>query len=315
MLFVKHLLDHVKDTLGGGAIPGNIDPLGIVNQAGEHLHSMHAWRWAQGRSTLLNLRGTVSGTAAAWTTATNTLTLASAFTDYTFLSGDEIEITDGGSGATEGFVEVASRTSANAVVLSTSISGSNQTGISFTLQPQSIDLPDDVRDIIAIQGTGQTRYGVTLTTLEEVLRVRESVGANDSHWYAAVSYVGSPPTPILEIAPGSGSNALGALRMFYRARWGRISTDTTTIDVPAFMDALLLQVVRAFARGYVREDAGSLSARLEEIHQGPVFRAAVKSDGAIQPHFGTLRNGIERWRRRGEVSDWHELYDRVQGPS
>lgn len=312
MLFVKHLLDHVKDTLGGGSVPGNIDPLGIVNQAGEHLHSMHAWKWAQGRSTLLNLRGTVTGTAASWD-GTSTLTDSGAFTNYTFVSGDEIEITDG-TGVTTGFYEVSSRTSANAIVLAADI-GASASDVAYTLQPYSIDLPDDVRDIIAIQGTGQTRYGVTLTTLDEVLRCRETSGPNDSHWYAAVAYVGSPPTPILEIAPGAGSNATGALRMFYRARWARISTDTTTIDVPAFIEALLLQVLRAFVRGYVREDAGSLSARLEEIHAGPIFRAAVRSDGAIQLYFGQIRNGIERWRQRGESSDWHETQYRISGPS
>lgn len=314
-LIVKHLLDHMQDTLGGGALPGNLDKVGILNQAGEHLHSMHPWKWAQGRTTLLNLRGTVTGTAAAWTTATNTLTLASAFTDYTFVDGDEIQITDGGSGATEGFVEVASRTSANAIVLASSISGSNQTGISFTLQPLSVDLPDDTREIIAIRGTGSNRYAVTLTSLEEILRVREDFSVNDAHWYGAISYVGSPPSPILEIAPGSGANQIGALRMFYRARWARLSSDSTTVEVPEFMEALLIQLARAFARGYVREDQASLSVRLAEIQSGPAFIAAVKSDGAIQPYFGTLQNGIDRWRTRRESSNWVETTSRIAGPN
>jgi len=312
-LHVKHLLDHMQDTLGGGSVPGSLDKMGILNQAGEHLHSMHPWKWAQGRTTLLNLRGTVSGTDAAWTTSTLTLTESGAFTDYTWVAGDEIEIT-AGSG-TEGFYEVASRTSANAIVLASSLSGSNQTDIDFTLQPYSIDLPDDVRDIIAIHGTGIARQHVTLTTLAEVLRIREETSTNDAHWYAALSYVGSPPTPILEIAPGAGSNATGALRMFYRSRWARLSTDSTLVDVPAFMEALLVQVVRAFTRGIVREDGGSLDMRLRDIHSGPVFAAAARSDGAIQPYTGTLKNGISRWRRRGVGSGWVEAVDRISGPS
>jgi hypothetical protein len=312
-LVTKHLLDHAQDALGGGSIPSNLDTISLINQAGEHLHSMHPWRWAQGRSTLLNLRGEISGTAATWTTATNTLTLASAFTNYTFVDGDEIEITSGSG--TEGFYEIASRTSANAIVLASSLSGSNQTDIAFTLRPYSIDLPDDVRDVIAIKGTGSNRYAVTLTSLAEVLRVREDSGTNDAHWYAAISYVGSPPTPILEIAPGAGSNVTGALRMFYRARWARLSSDSATVDVPEFLEALLTQIVRAFARGYVREDQASLSMRLAEIQAGPIFMAAVKSDGAIQPYFGTLRNGIDRWRTRSESSNWRETTSRISGPS
>lgn len=310
-LHVKHLLDHMQDTLGGGSVPGSLDKMGILNQAGEHLHSMHPWKWAQGRTTLLNLRGTITGTAGSFD-GTSTLTESGKFTNYTFVTGDEIEIT-GGTGVTEGFYEVASRTSANAIVIPDI--GSSSSNVAYTLQPYSIDLPDDVRDIIAIHGTGTLRQHVTLTTMAEVLRIREETSTNDAHWYAALSYVGSPPTPILEIAPGAGSNATGALRMFYRSRWARLSTDSTLVDVPSFMEALLVQVVRAFTRGIVREDGGSLDARLRDIHAGPVFAAAAKSDGAIQPYTGTIKNGISRWRRRGVVSGWHETVDRIAGPS
>ena len=312
VLLVKSLLDHMRDTLGGGEFPPNLDQVNVLNQAGEHLHSMHPWRWAQGRSSLLNLRGTVTGSNATWTTATNTLTLASAFTDYTFVDGDEIEITDGSG--TEGFYEVASRTSANAIVLASSLSASNQTDIDFTLQPYSIDLPDDLRDIISIQGTDSLRR-ITLTTLDEVSRARESSGPNTFGWYGAVSYVGSPPSPILEIGPGSTSNETGALRLFYRARWLTLRTDSTTIDVPEFMEALLVQVARAFARGYVREDQGSLSARLEEIHAGPIFRTAKNSDGNVQPFYGKLEGGgPDIWRRRQRSGEFNEILNRVSPP-
>lgn len=308
---VKHLLDHMRSTLAGGSMPRSLDEIGILNQAGEHLYSMHAWRFSQGRSALLNLRGTVSATAATWTSGTLTLSKTGAFTDYTFVEGDEVEITDG-TGVTTGFYEVASRTSANAIVLSSSI-GSTASDVAFTLQPYSVDLPDDTRDIIAIRGTGATRNHVTLTSLAEVLRVREDTGTNDAHWYASLSYAGTPPTPILEIAPGSSSNSAGALRMFYRSRWSRLTTDSTTVDVPEYIEPLIVGLVRAFARGYVREDQASLDARLSEIHAGPVFAAARKSDGAIQPYIATTRNGIERWRGTS-VSSWHETTSRISGP-
>mgnify|MGYP003579071396 CR=1 FL=1 len=310
-LIVKHVLDHMEDTLGGGSVPANLDAVGILNQAGEHLHSMHAWRWAQGRSTLLSLRGTITGTDAAWTAASRTLTLASAFTDYTFVEGDEIQIT-GGSG-TEGFYEIESRTSANAIVLATSLSASNQTDIDFTIQPYSIDLPDDLRDIISIVRTDGTARHLTLTSLEEVLRVREDTGANDFHWYAAISYVGNPPTPILEIAPGAGSAVTGAFRMFYRARWQRLTNDSTHVAIPEFCETLYLQIARAFARGYVREDQGSLDARLQEIQLGPVFLAAKRSDGSIQPSVGKLSGGGPASHRRPH-SDFYETVSRINPP-
>lgn len=311
-VIVKSLLDHMRDTLGGGGFPPNLDAVNVLNQAGEHLHSMHPWRWAQGRSALLSTRGTISGTSASWTASSLTLTKASAFTNYTFVDGDEIEIT-AGSG-TEGFYEIASRTSANAIVLSSSLSGSNQTDISFALQPYSIDLPDDLRDIISIQGTDTVGRHLTLTSLAEVLRARENAGPNNIHWYGAVSYAGSPPAPILEIGPGAGDNATGAFRIFYRSRWLALRTDSTTVDVPEFCDALLIQIVRAFARGYVREDQGSLDARLAEIHAGPIFQAAKRSDGNVQPTYGKLRGGGPTIWRRGHSSGFAEIYNRVNTP-
>lgn len=312
-LTTKTLLDHLKHTLGSW--PAELDPLSVINQAGEHLYSMHAWKFAQGRSVLLDLRGTITGEAAAWTSATRTLTLASAFTDYTFVEGDELEITDGGSGATEGTFEVESRTSANAIVLVDSISSSDETDIDFTLQPFSIDLPDDLRDVITIQASGSTnRPHVTLTSLAEVLNARENTGPNDAHFYAALSFAGTPPVPVLEIGPGAGSNQSGPLRMFYRRRWTRLSSDSTIIDVPQYVEALLLQIVRAFARGYVREDNSTLDERLAVIHAGPVFQAARKSDGGIQP-FSRTRGGIENWRMPREYGDWFETTSRIGGPS
>lgn len=295
-----HVLEHMKDTLGGGDIPAELDKIGILNQAGEHLHSMWPWRWAQGRSTLLSLRGTVEGTTATWTAATKTLTQASAFTDYTFVEGDEIEILDG-TGATTGFYTIASRTSANAIVLSTSLSSVDllvAQDIAWTLQPQSIDLPDDCRDIIAIQSTGDTTRSITLTSLQDVLDAREHGIVAIGALYGAVSYVGTPPTPILEIAPASSASVQGAFRMFYRARWARISNDNTALPVPEFCEALFLQIARAFARGYVREDVSSLDERLAQITMGPVFMHAKRSDAALQPYMGTIRGGgATIWRR------------------
>lgn len=310
-LNIQHLLSHMSDTLGGGELPTGLDAVGVLNQAGEHLHSMHAWRWAQGRSTLLDLRGTISGTAATFD-GTDALTDAGAFTNYTFVDGDEIQIT-GGTGVTEGFYEISARASANALTIPDI--GAAASDVSYTVQPHSIDLPDDLRDIISIIRTDSTSRHITLTSLTEVLRAREEAGPNDNFWYGAVSYVGSPPSPVLEIGPGAGSNITGAFRMFYRRRWLRLSSDSTAVDVPEFCENLLIELVRAFARGYVREDQASISRRLAEIEAGPIFRAARMSDGNIQPFGGKLRGGgPEIWRQR-ESSDFLETTSRINLPS
>jgi hypothetical protein len=81
------------------------------------------------------------------------------------------------------------------------------------------------------------------------------------------------------------------------------------------VEALLVQLVRAFARAYVREDQGSLTARLAEIDVGPLFVAARRSDGNIQPYFGTLRNGGPViWRRNRARSNFYETTSRIDPP-
>lgn len=62
-------------------------------------------------------QGLTGFTAATWTAATRTLTKTGAFTSYTFRSGDMIYIT-AGTGHTVGWYQIASRTSADAIVLS-----------------------------------------------------------------------------------------------------------------------------------------------------------------------------------------------------
>lgn len=302
-LLVSHALEQMRFELGGGDVPSELGSLSILNQAGHHLHSMHAWRWTVGRAGLLNLRGVLSGSTATWTAATNTLTQSGAWTNYSFLAGDEIRITDG-TGATTGVYVISSRTSANAIVLEGSIaSGNLATGdIQWRLDPQTIALPTDLRDIIAIQSTSLSAVGgVSLTTMGQILEMRKasaSITASTGLFYGAVVFSGSPPVPILEIYPSPSDNATGAMRIFYRSRWTNVTNDTSSIDIPDFVQDLFILIARAYAGGYVRNDQASLSARLAEIAVSPVFMAAKKSDGMTQPFMGQLRNGgAQIWRR------------------
>jgi hypothetical protein len=280
---------------------------------------MYPWKWAQGRSALPNLRGSLSGTTATWTAATKTLTAASAFTDYDYLSGDEIEITDG-TGATTGVYKIASRTSANAIVLETALAAGNlATGdIAWQIFPGTIELPTDCRDIISIQSSSTSNIlQVCLTTLDMINSYRGASATTQSPalYYAAIVYSGSPPVPLLEIWPSPGSNQTGALRIFYRSRWTHLYSDSATIDIPEFMESLFVWIARSFARGYEREDEGSIHTRMAEIMASPHFMVAKKSDGAIQPYFGKTRHGgATIWRRRTtQEHGW--LTNRVDEPA
>jgi hypothetical protein len=66
---------------------------------------------------------------AAWNPVGNTLTKTGAFAGYTFAAGERMEIT-GGTGITTGYVQIASKTSDNVIVLSTSIGVSGASDVS-----------------------------------------------------------------------------------------------------------------------------------------------------------------------------------------
>jgi len=110
-----------------------------------------------------NQVGTVTG--ATYTDATKTLTKTSAFTNYAFTAavaagypGDKVVVT-AGTGATLGVYTVASRTSADAITLVTSIGAGadGQTNIGF-----SFGTADFKRRINIVSGTGVTAGVVTV---------------------------------------------------------------------------------------------------------------------------------------------------------
>jgi hypothetical protein len=303
MLDTADVLSHIKHELGGGDLSTELDKFAVINQAGHFLYSMHPWRWITGRPGLLDLRGILSGTTATWTASTGTLTATGAFTNYSFLAGDEILVTFG-TGATLGTYKILSRTSANAIVLDGSLSASNLTtgNISWRIDPGTIELPADLRDIISIATTSISNVGgVALISLEDLLEKRArsvSITASTGLYYGAVVFSGSPPVPILEIWPSPSANTTGAFRIVYRSRWAAVTTDSEEIDIPEWTEDLYIQIVRAYAAGYERSKVASLHVRLAEIQASPIFDAARRSDGMVQPKYGILRNGGPTiWRR------------------
>ncbi len=87
-----------------------------------------------------------------WTVATLTLTKTAAFTSYTWAYGDQIYVS-GGTGVTAGWYRIASRTSANAIVLATSIAAANNADTTTTIigWDDGYAVPSD---ILSIDGYG-----------------------------------------------------------------------------------------------------------------------------------------------------------------
>lgn len=244
----------------------------------------------------LDKRGAITVTSGTWTEATRTLTLASAFASYTFLEGDEIEIT-AGTGATLGFYLIASRTDANSVVLARSI-GSAATTATGTLRLGGVALPTDFAEIIGMHPKQGTLAEIRPVGHEELLRLRtmSAVTVSPFHVYSIVwgdvlTTTNGAPTPHLELYPYPTSNETGAFLLFYRKKWVTPAGDAERIPIPDWMEPLFITAVRAFARGWEEEDSGSLSARLSEIKGSTEFLDAARYDGAIQPSPGMIEGG------------------------
>lgn len=306
-------LSHIKHTLGGELSPA-IDGIGLINEAGEFLASAQPWKWLETAEAKLDLRAKVTITGGTTSSgAGTTLTKSGAFTNYTFLEGDTVEVTSG-TGVTAGHYRVVSKTDANNIVLESSpgVSGS---AVAATLHTSAIALPSDFREIIAINTTSGLLKGVQLTTFEDLLSKRAANFTSAGFHYGAISQptdtdltVDGAPVARLELWPQPSANETASLTIMYRATWKRITKDTHRLRLPVYCESLYLQVLRAFARGYEEEDEGTMSQRLMEVMTGPLFGSAVDRDASIQSDYGPLMYGAaERYHYGNPLSNFNPV--------
>lgn len=291
--------EHIEHTLSGPSVLPSV--VGLVNQTGEHMVGMHQWMFLRRPPARLAARASITISSASYTHATKTVTRFGAFTNYTFLAGDTFEC-DAGTGATVGFYKIASKVSANAITLETSLGAAAdaQTDIGGTLDLSSVALPSDFGSIQEITSGADLLSYVELTTMAELARLRDDSSATIGGGYCGAIAFGQPitggaPVPRLELWPAPQENDPNAFLLQYRAKWATVDDDTLALSLPTHVEGLYLTLLRAFARGYEEEDQATLSQRLAEIEQGPVFASARKHDGGHQRNYGRISGG---WRSK-----------------
>lgn len=96
--------------------------------------------------------------------------------------------------------------------------------------------------------------------------------------------------PVLEVVPVPTESSAGALSILYRAGWAEAEDDGDILSLPSegWLDSLYIELVRAYARGWEEQGSGSLSARIKEIKDGPLFSDAKAQDGEIQAQRGPV---------------------------
>lgn len=282
-----------------GAQPGSPTELAeLANFAGQHLMSSWQWQWAEGRSIEIRPRASTVLQGATWTEATRTLTLIGAFVDYSFLSADTIDVTDG-TGATTGRYEVESRTDDDSIVLRTSIgpAADGQTDIEATLANDQVALaPDfDVRQITAYAVSNGLIGTMEFVTSQTMLDVRSSNPATTTvGFWALLRHVrgvnGGQPVPRLELAPhAAGSDQ--RLVLFYRGGWKAPATDDEVISIPDWLNLLYIEMFKAVLKGEEKPELGSIDDRLAALRQGVIWYDAIRRDSQMQTDYGRSVGG------------------------
>jgi len=285
-----------------GATPKSpLETREFVDQAGHHLVSMHSWKWLEGRMARLRSRVVISTTGATWTEATRTLTQTGLFADYDFLSGDVFQLTSG-TGATVAYYEIESRTSDDAIVLARSIGSAadGQTDIIGVMPNDQVELPSDfdLQRITAYAASNGLVAALSMRGTQTFLDSRvTNVGMQTFSFWAIFNYVHASTTdgrliPRMEHWPSSGDGT-EQFTIFYRAGWATPEDDGTPLPLPmsGWLNALYIEILKAFAVGTEEKDIAPISTRLALIEAGPVFRVARERDSILMPSLGALQNG------------------------
>ena len=331
----------------GGQLPPQVDVQDLINEAGQFFASMHPWKWLTDREMSVPLRGSVSFTGGSMSTGSSDtafdaykISASGAFADYLRIEGDVLEVT-GGTNVDKGFYRVipiydASESSGNDYIglednpkTNTAIAASGITGVVHT---QSIALPSDFRELIAIHPSSGTAKTIQLTTYEELLEKQASNLAGFGGYWAAIAHAmdfpgsgrpqastigtdtvqasGAGPKPRLQIVPEPTANEIDAFKLYYRAGWTLRKHDDDKLRMPIWAESLYLEILRCFITSRFGE--GDLNMLLANVVNGPLFAVAMDRDGSIQPHYGPIRNGAAQ---HVVYTSGFENYDSVAAPS
>jgi len=227
---------------------------------------------------------------------TLTLTKAAAFTDYTFLSGDTIEITSG-TGAGAGVYEVASRPTANTITLTATIGAAadGQTDIAGIMLNNQVALSSDF-DIQSITGYAMSDGLVRrmqMVSPQDLADLRSWDGRSSlAGFYALVNYVrstaGGQPSLRIDHWPETADTD-EVLVIRYRGGWIDPADDDDIITIPNWVNGLFIEVFKGVVRGHEEPQSGSVDQRLLEVQSGVLFVNAVNRDAMLQPDLGGMR--------------------------
>ena len=306
VLTVQHCLGHIEHALLGRAAE-ELYGRGLINEAGESMVAYHPWKWLDRGDTQLTLRGKTAVPLTS-TYTHGTFTIASptgTFTNYSFVAGDRLTITDAGSltgvNRNERY-SIASTDNDTDLVLTSPGFGAAQAGITDWAGEIRVPyalLPTDFMELIAYDATNSLINSLELTSFQHLLELRTNqLEIAAWNFYGALSWYEDETDsdrvkPRLELWPDPPSGTSETLSIFYKTSWPRIDMSDEEVKIPQWMEPCFIDWLRAYVRGYEddADDQKTKSVRLAEVVQGPVWMGAVERDGRLQPDYGPMRGG------------------------
>jgi hypothetical protein len=199
---------------------------------------------------------------------------------------------EGSGGVTAGNVSVAQGSTAAtaAANLQTAIAGQFLTG------PFEIEASVSGAVVTLTNREAGTQGNITIT---------DSGTTNSTLAGMSGGLDGGRPEPRLDLWPTPTADLVDAITLVYRAGWEHLDEDTHLVSVPEWLEGAYLQLVRAHARGYEREDVRTMADLVAEVMGGPHMVAAIDRDDQMQSDFGPLMGGATESMRDGSVPFWN----------
>mgnify|MGYP003639587902 CR=1 FL=1 len=157
-----------------------------------------------------------------------------------------------------------------------------------------VDLPADCGEIISAEPSNS--WSSSLSFVDPATFQRISTAGIEPELSYIVTLVFAVSSgvlkPRLDIYPAAPVSTTATFNVRYRANWTSLTaaeldgTDTTNLtNLPPYVEALLMEYIRAFAEG--GED-GTTHQRLAMVDTGILLDRALRKDGTFAPDYGQL---------------------------
>jgi hypothetical protein len=160
--------------------------------------------------------------------------------------------------------------------------------LKFVADEPRVELPEDFGRALRVRSNGSQWIkivGVPELSLRAIENYESSALAA---YYGTIIYpVTEEDTPHIYVTPTPTSADSDVARLWYRAGWIDLYTDTARAGIPTQVELLLIDLVREVAKGY---DEDNLKQRLQAVSQSMLYLETKRWDGQQQPA-GVIQGG------------------------